>query len=436
MTGQSPLQPLPLSSLSAILEARAHIAPTVFDGPDFENWLVKNTLAVLKPVARVGVWVLLAAILAGDIQVIEMGLWEKDLQWRLMILWHAAMLSYFLCLVGVLRFGVGERAPRTVVVAAIVGAQGLFTWFGYISWALSGDLSLWAMCSMVVASVMFYPGRLRIYLYSASAAGLAVTMYMNGRRPEFFVNGDVINMVVVVVMASMIDRFMMAQNQDLFRRQRMEAYERARADDILYNTLPVSIADELKRNNIVKAEKYDRMPVLFADIVGFTSFSSKMPPDALVYVLNEIFSRFDALVDQYQAEKIKTIGDAYMVVGKGNSVAIADLSLEFMRAIDDYNRRNGVDFSLRIGIHIGPTVAGVIGLKRFLYDVWGDAVNTASRMESAGEPGRIHVSSAFHAELADSFLFETRDMIEVKGKGQMQTYFLLGRASKDAPPCN
>ncbi len=126
-------------------------------------------------------------------------------------------------------------------------------------------------------------------------------------------------------------------------------------------------------------------------------------------------------------EKIKTIGDAYMVVGKDNAAGVADLALQFLRAIDTYNRRNGVAFALRIGMHTGPTVAGVIGLKRFLYDVWGDAVNTASRMESAGVSGRIHVSDMVQAELAGQFEFESRGEMDIKGKGRMVTYFLLDR---------
>ncbi len=430
MSGPSPANPLPLSALGGAMGARAHVAAPTFDGPDFDDWVVQKTLRVLLPVARVGVWVVLAAMAAGDVQMIAGGLWSQDLQWRLLVAWHGAVLVYFLSLIASVRFGVAAKAPSATLAAAIVVGQALFTWFGYISWALSGDLSIYAMISMVVACVFIFPGPLRMVLYPISAAGLAVAMFLGGRHPDYFTNGDVINMLVVVVVTSMIDRFMMTQNQDLYRRQRMEEIERTRADDILYNALPASIADELKKNNIVKAEKYDRMPVLFADIVGFTSFSSKMPPDALVYVLNQIFSEFDTLVDSYDAEKIKTIGDAYMVVGKGNSHAIAELALEFMRAIDGYNKRNGVDFALRIGIHIGPTVAGVIGLKRFLYDVWGDAVNTASRMESLGIPSKIHVSQSFQAEVADQYSFETRAPIEVKGKGVMQTYFLLGHAAQ------
>jgi class 3 adenylate cyclase len=146
----------------------------------------------------------------------------------------------------------------------------------------------------------------------------------------------------------------------------------------------------------------------------------------VVQVLNEVFSGFDHLVDRYDAEKIKTIGDAYMVVGKGNLSDIARLALDMVASMQAYSRRSGEPLAVRCGMHVGPTVAGVIGLKRFLYDVWGDAVNMASRMESLGQAGRVHVSEDVYLELAGSFVFEPRGALEVKGKGVLQTYFLLG----------
>ena len=153
----------------------------------------------------------------------------------------------------------------------------------------------------------------------------------------------------------------------------------------------------------------------------------------MVQVLNEIFSEFDTLVDRYEVEKIKTIGDAYMVIGKDNLHAVASLALEMLSSMEVYQRRKGFDLAIRCGIHVGPTIAGVIGLKRFLYDVWGDAVNTASRMESLGEPGKIHVSEDVFQSLGNTFRFEPRGEIEVKGKGLMRTYFLLGPVEATAP---
>lgn len=211
--------------------------------------------------------------------------------------------------------------------------------------------------------------------------------------------------------------------------------ERAKAETerLLLNILPPPIADRLRSGEKVIADRFDDATLLIADIVGFTEMSSGMSADQVVELLNDIFSVCDALVDRHGLEKVKTIGDAYMVVG-GVPVAqadhvqrVADFALDMAAAVDGLQegRSRRVDF--RIGINRGPVVAGVIGSKRTIYDVWGDTVNTASRMEMLGEPGRIHVTDEVHDRLADSYEFESRGQIEVKGKGALPTWFLLGR---------
>ena len=158
-----------------------------------------------------------------------------------------------------------------------------------------------------------------------------------------------------------------------------------------------------------------------------------MPPIELVDLLNQIFSEFDRLTERYGLEKIKTIGDAYMVVGglpvpiSNHAEAIAQMALDMQAVLSIFNAENNKTFSIRIGIHSGPVVAGVIGLKKFIYDLWGDTVNIASRMESHGMAGKIHVSDATYQLLQDKFLWEKRETIQVKGKGEMTTYFLVDR---------
>ncbi len=204
---------------------------------------------------------------------------------------------------------------------------------------------------------------------------------------------------------------------------------------LLLNILPLSIADRLRHGEVVIADRFDEMTVLFADCVGFTQMSSHLSPTELVALLNDVFSLFDRLVDRFELEKIKTIGDAYMVVGgltpgreRGDHAArMADLALSMLAEVEAYRLRTGSPLQIRVGAHLGPTVAGVIGLKKFIYDVWGDAVNTASRMESQGEAGRIQVSTPMFERLSDEFVFEARGMVEIKGKGPMATYFLAGR---------
>ncbi|PIR15562.1 MAG: adenylate cyclase, partial [Elusimicrobia bacterium CG11_big_fil_rev_8_21_14_0_20_64_6] len=210
-----------------------------------------------------------------------------------------------------------------------------------------------------------------------------------------------------------------------------------------HNVLPRSIVERLKVRPEVMAESFteliaDRFPeatVLFADIVGFTKFSEGVSPDELVDILNDLFTCFDDVADKCGLEKIKTIGDCYMAAA-GIPVPIPDhagraahMALDMIDALGRFNRRRGINLNLRIGIGSGAVVAGVIGKRKFRYDVWGDVVNTASRMESHGVPGRIQLTDETRRRLGDAFEFEERGSIEVKGKGELRTWFLLSRAA-------
>jgi adenylate cyclase len=210
------------------------------------------------------------------------------------------------------------------------------------------------------------------------------------------------------------------------------AAEKARAEELLLNVLPASIAERLKRGQRPIADGFPRVSVLFADIVGFTKMSERVTPVELVDRLNRIFSSFDDLADKLKLEKIKTIGDAYMVAGGLHSheydhaQTIAEMALAMQRRAVEFSSEFGEEISIRIGIHTGPVVAGVIGKRKFIYDVWGDTVNTASRMESHGEPGRIHVTDETRQMLKDMYVLAARGEISVKGKGAMHTWFLIG----------
>jgi adenylate cyclase len=211
-------------------------------------------------------------------------------------------------------------------------------------------------------------------------------------------------------------------------RQLIEAQERS--ERLLLNILPKPIAEQLKLGPQTIAESFSEVTVLFADLVNFTQLADEIAASELVNLLNQIFSRFDQLAETNHLEKIKTIGDAYMVVAglpearADHAEAIASMALAMQDALADFNQTAGRHLSLRIGIHTGPVVAGVIGLKKFAYDLWGDTVNTASRMESQGLPGTIQVSNFTYECLKDKYLFTKREPIEIKGKGIMTTYFL------------
>jgi len=207
--------------------------------------------------------------------------------------------------------------------------------------------------------------------------------------------------------------------------------ERARSERLLLNVLPQRIIDRLEAGELLIADRHDEVSVLFADVVGFTEISSRLAPAALIDEMNQLFSGFDAICERTGVEKIKTIGDAYLVIGglegeTDHQAAVAETALQMIEQVEA--RPSGdTDWRIRIGLHTGPAVAGVIGTAKFAYDVWGDTVNVAARLEAASEPNRVHVSSLLADQLGDRFRFTPRGTVELKGKGFVQTCFLVGR---------
>ncbi|MGC2238842.1 MAG: adenylate/guanylate cyclase domain-containing protein, partial [Pyrinomonadaceae bacterium] len=207
--------------------------------------------------------------------------------------------------------------------------------------------------------------------------------------------------------------------------------QQEQSEKLLLNILPKPIAERLKAQQSTIADSFADVSVLFADIVGFTELSARMSPTELVKRLNVIFSHFDQLAEKYGVEKIKTIGDAYMVVGglpmprDDHAEAIAQMALGMQAKIAKLSADTGEKLAIRIGINSGPVVAGVIGVSKFTYDLWGDTVNVAARMEATGFAGRIQVTDVTYELLKDKYFLERRGVIQVKGKGNMMTYWLL-----------
>lgn len=208
--------------------------------------------------------------------------------------------------------------------------------------------------------------------------------------------------------------------------------EQARSEKLLLNILPAPIAERLKENDMRIADHYDSVTVMFADLVNFTQMSERMPPAQLIDLLSQVFLRFDKLAEKYQVEKIKTIGDAYMVISGAPVVCadhahrIAGMALEMQEALQDVAAKTGISLNMRIGINSGPVVAGVIGSSKFSYDLWGDTVNMASRMEETCLTGAIQVTQETYRLLQDSYQFSPRFGIDVKGKGIVDTFVLDG----------
>jgi adenylate cyclase len=206
--------------------------------------------------------------------------------------------------------------------------------------------------------------------------------------------------------------------------------EQAKSEQLLLSILPKPIAARMMQGETTIADSHPEITVLVADLVGFTTLSAHIDPEQLVYLMNEVFSAFDVLVERHGLEKIKTIGDAYMVAGgltvprPDHAEATAELALELQEEIERLNQQYDTSIRLRIGIATGPVVAGVIGRKKFAFDVWGEAVNFACRLESTGEPGKIHISEPTHERLKDKFQFEKNHNVDAKGHGAQPAYWL------------
>ena len=220
---------------------------------------------------------------------------------------------------------------------------------------------------------------------------------------------------------------------ELLHEKEMLHIEQMKSEKLMLNILPKPIADRLKKGEKNIAGSYPEVTVLFSDLVGFTKMSAKKTAPELVKLLNDIFSRFDKRAELLGLEKIKTIGDAYMAVGglpiprSDHAEIVADMALGMYQDLAEFNQANQQEIQMRIGIHSGPVVAGVIGFTKFSYDLWGNTVNTASRMESTSGNGRIQVSAITHELLKEHFVLEERELIECKGLGPMLTSYVNGR---------
>ena len=212
--------------------------------------------------------------------------------------------------------------------------------------------------------------------------------------------------------------------------------ERGRTEKLLLNVLPVAIADRLQKGEKVEAETFPEVTVFFADIVGFTKLATELGPRSVATLLNELFEIFDDLAEKHKLEKIKTIGDCYMAVAgvpdrsPTHAQQMADFSLEALAALKSQNKQMSRNLEIRIGMHSGTVAAGIIGRKKFAYDLWGDVVNITSRLEGTAEPMKIHVSESVHARLEDSYLFEERGEVELKNRGKLRTYYLVGKKAE------
>jgi guanylate cyclase len=373
---------------------------------------------------------LAVAFVAGAMHVVQMLVYLAFGYPRLALASLAAILI-FVVVVWLIVRGLGRLGGwlayleilSHVVLMLVVWGQGAGYWLYFVPLAGSAYLAFtpaerWdrhvgTAIPLVVGPALFFWSNGREPLIDVTSATLHTFAILN-------VFGALIGQAAIVIW------FATAADRAEAEAQR----ERERSEKLLLNILPAPIAARLKDGPATIADAFGGVTVLFADIVGFTTFSAKIPTEELIVLLNDVFSGFDALAEKHRLEKIKTIGDAYMVVGGApttrddHAEAVARMALEMRDYIKNKRLPAGERLDLRIGIHSGPVVAGVIGTRKFSYDLWGDTVNTASRMESHGEPGKIQVSEATRALLDDKFTLSERGTIAIKGKGEMRTWFL------------
>jgi adenylate cyclase len=374
---------------------------------------------------------LLIFLNAAGILIVPWGAWylfDKGLQIPATI----ALGYSFLSVTALAHLLLTKRAS----IASCLQLVGLLLSPLIIQWTMggfeaSGVVVLWSLLAPLCALV-FLGTRMAVWWFGAYAllvliaAARDITYGATQRQVLLYCE----NVLLVSSLAFIALRFFVVERD---KAQAALEREQERSESLLLNILPSSIAQRLKAGNQTIADGYDEATILFADLVGFTRMSSTVSPKQLIVLLNRLFSRFDELSGSFGVEKIKTIGDAYMacagvpVARPDHAEAVADMALAMRDAVQEHNREFGSNLQIRIGINTGPVVAGVIGLKKFIYDLWGDTVNLASRMESNGVPNRVQVSAATWERLRDHYDFESRGVLDVKGIGLVEAYLLIGK---------
>jgi guanylate cyclase len=355
-------------------------------------------------------------------------------------------LAYFAVLLGaILLFARNRSFPQLVLVGQVAillaPTLSMIPLGGFVD---SGGVGLWGILaplgalvfSDVRTAVRWYVAWLVVFIGSGIAGELLGGV--EPAVPEWFTS----TMLALNITVGGTIVFTLLASFAVQRRAAMAALreEQARTESLLLNVLPRSIADKLKTQTQTIADQFDSVSILFADVVDFTPLAERLPAAEVVGVLDRLFRHFDALAERYDVEKIKTIGDCYMVAAgvptprPDHARALAQMALDMQAAMGGVDELGQLGLRLRVGINSGAVVAGVIGRKRFLYDLWGDAVNTASRMESHGTAGRIQVTLATKNLIEDEFIVEPRGAIPIKGKGEMEAWYLTGRRTRRLPP--
>ncbi len=355
-------------------------------------------------------------------------------------LWIAWVSSGLFTLV----FFLPRLAKFGLSLALFVGMSSAAIVFTFLTYHLGAATGLYLFMSVGVLIAVLARGNENVsytVALSVMAVGAMIASHLLFQEPSSAAAVDpffqrLVFISVIISIPCMIGLGVFALSVRVARAEAALAAEHARSEALLDNLLPTEIAARLKSApGEIIADDLPEVSILFADIVDFTPRASSMPADDVVRFLNEVFTEFDSLTDRLGLEKIKTIGDAYMVAAgmpeprADHAEIVADMALAMLDVTARLTQESGQSVEVRIGIHTGAAIAGVIGTQKVFYDVWGDTVNTASRMESQGGIGRIQLTEEMKARLGDGYMFEPRGLIDIKGKGEIRTYWLTGKAA-------
>jgi len=292
----------------------------------------------------------------------------------------------------------------------------------------SGGMQYFVLWTFILATVMLRGKKLLIYVVLNGFILLALLIYEHLDGALIVQYSDKTSRLIDIIISAALTFILASFVISVVYREIDK--ERRKSEKLLHNILPEKIIKELKEKGTTSPETFKDVTVLFSDFVGFTDLSTKLPVDQLIAELNDLFTMFDVIIEKHSCERIKTIGDAYLAVcGLPESNAnhcenIVDAAVEMIRLLETRNRTSGIKWQLRIGIHTGRVIGSVVGIKKYIYDIFGDTVNTASRLENLSEPMKINISRDVLNELGGSYNFEDRGLIKVKGKNEMQMFFV------------
>lgn len=354
------------------------------------------------------------------------------------IFWWRVGLMLLVAMLLAARALIKDEFERNRVFAwgSAIGFPMMGTWFTIVCQTLITDASIYALF-LIGASVLFpLPGLLKLLIYPTSFlvvfAGLE---WLPAGEPVSALHLTV-NAACVAIGAVTVEAVAMRTYVADFAKSIQIDHERRRADELLRNVLPAPVAERLKTDPSTRVEHHPEVSILFADFVGFGRLTQTLPPYEMIALLDHLFHEFDEAADRFGVEKIKTLGDSYMAAcgvpaaQPDHARRVAELALRILSIAERFRSDRRLPVHFRIGMHTGPAIAGIIGRKKFCYDLWGDTVNLAALLQTAGAPDRVHVSQAMRDALGGGYRFDAREPLVLKGRAPARSYYLLGRAEQ------